>query len=126
MSDHRKRKRTVTDQQYTAMLRRMIRSWGRRAGEDLEANLADFRDLQAELDGAANLAIYRANRIGGLSINRIAATLRVSKQAAHKRVLAGELLAREQEQQGWDSRLTMAIQRDDQLTATPKELTTGQ
>jgi hypothetical protein len=111
VSDHRRRKRTTTDQQYTQMLRRMVRAWGRRASEDLEANLANLRDLEAELDTAANLAIYRANRIGGLSINRIAATLRVSKQAAHKRVLAGELLARQQPQQ-WDARLTAARPRE--------------
>lgn len=100
------------------MLRRMIRSWGRRAGEDIEGNLADLRVLEAELDQAANLAIWRANRISGLSINRIAATLRISKQAAHKRVLAGERLARAQvmsSSPGWDIQLTAVAQ--------PRELT---
>lgn len=109
---HRKAKRTTTDADYTAMLRRMIRAWGRRASENLEANLTQLRQLEAELDDAANLAIWRANRIGGLSINRIAAALRVSKQAAHKRVLAGEQLARQIEQTGWDGRLTVARPRE--------------
>ena len=70
---HRKRKRNTTDADYTAMLRRMIRAWGRRTGENLEANLTQLRELETELDNAANLAIWRANRVGGLSINRIAA-----------------------------------------------------
>jgi hypothetical protein len=87
------------------MLRRMVRGWGNRASEDIEASLAEFRSLQADLEDGANLAIYRANRIGGVSINRIAAALRVSKQAAHKRVLAGEQLARQQPQR-WDGELT--------------------
>jgi hypothetical protein len=109
---HRRRKRTTTDADYTAMLRRMIKAWGRRVSEDLEGNLAQLRELEAELDNAANLAIWRANRIGGLSINRIAASLRVSKQAAHKRVLAGEQLAQQLEQTGWDGQLTVARLRE--------------
>lgn len=80
------------------MLRRMVRAYGPRIGQDHKAGLGHLRDIEAELTDAVNLGIYTANRVGGVSINQLAAELRVSKQAIHKRVLAGAQIARQREQ----------------------------
>jgi hypothetical protein len=86
---HRRRKRATTTGDYAAMLRRMVRAYGKRIGQDPEAGLAHLRELEAELADAVNLGIYSAHHDGGRSLNDLAAMLGVSKQAIHKRVELG-------------------------------------
>lgn len=93
---HRKRRPTTTDD-YAAMLARMLRAYGTRIGQDPEAGLARLRELEQALADAANVGIYTANKTGGHSINQLADVLGVSKQAVHKRVGLGELVARQRE-----------------------------
>jgi predicted DNA binding protein len=94
---HRKRKRTTSGEQYAAMLRRMLTAYGTRIGQDPASGLTHLRELEQALTDAENLGIYTANRTGGHSINELADILGVSKQAVHKRVLAGEQLARQRD-----------------------------
>jgi hypothetical protein len=92
---HRRRKRTTTTDSYAAMLARMLRAYGSRIGTDPAAGLAHMRDLETAMTDAINLGIYEANKVGGHSINELAAILGMSKQAVHKRVGLGEQLARQ-------------------------------
>jgi hypothetical protein len=94
---HRRRKRTTTTDDYSAMLARMLRSYGNRIGQDPEAGLGHLRDLEAELADAVNLGIYTANKVGGHSINQLADHLGVSKQAVYKRVQLGEIVQRQRD-----------------------------
>ena len=94
---HRKRKRTTTGEQYAAMLRRMLTAYGTRIGQDPASGLTHLRELEQALTDAENLGIYTANRTGGHSINELADILGVSKQAVHKRVLAGEQIAKQRD-----------------------------
>jgi hypothetical protein len=114
---HRRRKRTTTTDDYSAMLARMLRSYGNRIGQDPEAGLAHLRNLEAELTAAVNVGIYTANRVGGHSINQLADILGVSKQAVHKRVGIGEQIARQREQAD-RKRITLQA-------AKPRELPPG-
>jgi hypothetical protein len=93
--EHRKRKRRpTTTEDYAAMLRRMIRSYGRRIGENPEAGLEAVRAIEAELTGAVNTGLAEANRTGGRSMTELADMLGVSKQAIGARVKAGEATSR--------------------------------
>lgn len=111
---HRKRKPTTTDD-YSAMLTRMLRAYGKRISEDPEAGLSHLRQLETELTDAVNVGIYTANRIGGHSINQLADMLGVSKQAVHKRVGLGAQIA----QQARPAPITQA------RVARPRELPPG-
>lgn len=92
---HRRRKRTTTTDQYAAMLTRMVRAYGTRIGAEPAEGLAHLRELEQAMTDAVNLGIYTANRAGGHSLNELADTLGVSKQAVSKRVGLGEQIARE-------------------------------
>lgn len=92
---HRKRKRKpTTTEDYAAMLVRMIRAYGPRIGQDPAAGLEKLREIEAELTSAVNGGLYLANKTGGHSVNELAEVLGVSKQAIHKRVQAGEAIAK--------------------------------
>jgi hypothetical protein len=91
---HRRRKRVTTTDDYAAMLRRMVLAYGTRIGAEPAAGLAHLRELEQAMTDATNLGIYTANRVGGHSINELAAILGVSKQAVHKRVGLGEQIAK--------------------------------
>lgn len=114
---HRKRRPTTTDD-YAAMLARMLRAYGTRIGQDPQAGLSHLRELEQALADAANLGIYTANKVGGHSINQLADTLGVSKQAVHKRVGLGEQVARLRERV---QRRTVTQARK----AAPKQLPSG-
>jgi hypothetical protein len=94
---HRRRKRTTSTEQYAAMLARMLRSYGTRIGAEPAEGLAHLRDLEQAMTDAANLGIYTANRAGGHSLNELADTLGISKQAVSKRVGLGEQIAQQRD-----------------------------
>ena len=110
---HRKRKRKPTSAgDYAAMMRRMIRNYARRAGEDPMAELANLRAIEAELHEAVNNGVYVANKTGGHSVNELAEVLGVSKQAIHKRVQAGEAAARPKPSRSVRHGAVRAVQRE--------------
>jgi hypothetical protein len=86
---HRRKRRSTSTDDYAAMLHRILRAYGRRIGEDPAAGLAHLRDLELAFADAVNAGIAAANR-DGVSINRMAEILGVSKQAIHKRVQLGQ------------------------------------
>jgi hypothetical protein len=115
---HRKRKRKPTStEDYAAMLVRMVRSYGRRIGEDPAAGLVALRDIETEFAAAVNVGLMAANREGGHSINDLADMLGVSKQAIHKRVQAGEAAAK--------PKPPRPVVRHSAVRAAPRELDAG-
>jgi hypothetical protein len=117
--EHRKRKRRPTStEEYGAMLRRMIRGYGKRIGTDADPGpaLKMFREIEAELAEALNAGLAVSNRAGGHSINELADGLGVSKQAVHNRVRAGEIAAK---------RKTPRPVRHNAVKAVPRELDAG-
>jgi hypothetical protein len=93
MGRHR-RKRTTTTADYDAMLRRMIRAYGKRVAQDPDVALADLRGIEAELADAVNLGLNAALQAGG-SASKLAADLGVSRQAIYKRAALGAQLDQE-------------------------------
>lgn len=70
--------------EYAAMVRRMIRAYGRRCGAADPEDLAEMLRLQAELDAAVAAAVA-GQRAAGFSWGEIARGLGVTRQAAHAR-----------------------------------------
>jgi hypothetical protein len=116
---HRRKRKPTTTDDYAAMLTRMVRAYGRRIGQDHKAGLGHLRDLEAELTDAVNLGIYTANRVSGVSINQLAAELGVSKQAVHKRVGLGELVAKQQDRRPRPAVTTAPVARPRELPPGP-------
>jgi len=87
----RQDRRQTETSEYVAMMIRILYGYGYRVSQD-PAALAHLRDLEAALRDAVNLGIFGANKLGDrpYGINTIGAILGVSKQAAAKRVHAGE------------------------------------
>jgi hypothetical protein len=93
---HRRRKRTTTTEQYTAMLRRMISAYGPRIGEEPATGLGHLRELEAALTDAANLGIYTALQ-NGESPTVLADMLGASRPTIYKRAeLGAQVAARRQ------------------------------
>jgi hypothetical protein len=93
---HRKRKRTTSTEQYTAMLHRMISAYGTRIGEEPATGLAHLRELETALTDAANLGIYTALQ-SGQSPTILANMLGASRPTIYKRAELGAEVARERE-----------------------------
>ena len=74
----------VENSDYTAFLRRAIRSAGKRVGGGDVDGLADLLSLAGELDRAIDAAV-RGLREAGYSWGEIASRLGVSRQAAQQR-----------------------------------------
>ena len=69
---------------YAAMLRRMIRVYGRRVGAGDEVDLAQMLEMRTVLDKATRVAV-QTMRADGISWSYIAIGAGVSRQAAWKR-----------------------------------------
>jgi hypothetical protein len=117
---HRKR-RPVGDDEYAAMLQRMIRAYGKRIGQDPAASLPHLRDLEQALTDSVNHGIWTANKVGSHSVNQLAGMLGVSKQAIFKRVALGEQVERDRDKQRRTGQELGQFRR-----ARPKELPPGQ
>ena len=80
-----RQRRTVENPQYAAFIRRVLRAYGRRAAQDIEA-LSSLVELATEVDAAARFAVagLRAQR-HPYSWRQIAARLGVTKQAVQIR-----------------------------------------
>ena len=74
----------VENSDYTAFLRRAIRSAGKRVGGGDVDGLADLLSLAGELDRAIDAAV-RGLRAAGYSWGEVASRLGVSRQAAQQR-----------------------------------------
>jgi hypothetical protein len=74
----------VENSDYTAFLRRAIRSAGTRVGGGDVDGLADLLSLASELDRAIDAAV-RGLRAAGYSWGEVASRLGVSRQAAQQR-----------------------------------------
>jgi hypothetical protein len=95
MGRHR-RKRTTSTADYNAMLIRMIRSYGKRVGQDPEAALGDLRAIETAFTDSVNLGLHDALSTGQ-SATRLADMLGVSRQAIYKRAGLGEQVARQRD-----------------------------
>ena len=93
MGEHRRKRRPTSTASYASMLLRMIRAYAPRIGRDPADGLARLREIESELTNAVNVGLMIANREHGHSVNELAATLGISKQAIHKRIRAGEAAA---------------------------------
>ena len=70
--------------EYAAMLRRMIRAYGRRVADADEVDLTEMAHMRAELDQAIETAVA-GQRARGQSWTEIANGLGTSRQYAHRR-----------------------------------------
>jgi hypothetical protein len=93
MGRHR-RKRETTTADYDAMLIRLIRSYGKRIGQDPDAALIDLRAIESELTDSVNLGLHDALS-SGQSATKLADMLGVSRQAIYKRAGLGEQVAKQ-------------------------------
>lgn len=75
---------SVENASYAAMLRRMIRSYGRRVGKGDETDLADMLQLRADFDEAITDAVHTM-RADGIPWSYIAEGAGISRQAAWER-----------------------------------------
>lgn len=75
---------SVETPDYAAMLRRMIRAYGRRVGLESPEDLADMRSLADELERATAAAVA-GQREAGFSWSDIARGLGVTRQTAWER-----------------------------------------
>jgi hypothetical protein len=94
---HRRRKRATTTDQYTAMLARMMRAYGKRIAEEPVTGLAHLREIETALTDATNLGIHLAVQ-NGQSPTALAKALGISRQAIYKRAALGEHIARQRRQ----------------------------
>lgn len=80
-----RRRPSIETTDYAAMLRRMVRAYGRRVGDGDPDDLAEMLAVRAELDEAIAEAV-RANREQhGRSWAEIGAGAGITKQAAQQR-----------------------------------------
>lgn len=70
--------------EYAAMMRRMVRAYGRRVADADPEDLADLLALHAAIEEAVTEAVT-GQRAAGFSWGQIAHGLGVSRQAAHER-----------------------------------------
>jgi hypothetical protein len=114
MGRHR-RKRTTSTADYDRMLIRMIRSYGKRVGQDPEGALVDLRTIETTLADSVNLGLHDALS-AGQSATRLADILGVSRQAIYKRAGLGEQVARQRAKQIGN---TLPVARPREVTSGP-------
>lgn len=76
---------TVETMDYAAMMRRMLRAWGRRVVDADPEDLAELLHFQRQLDTEIGTAITRARAERGLSWADVARAAGTSRQAAQQR-----------------------------------------
>lgn len=76
---------SVETPEYAAMLRRMIRAYGRRVGDADDVDLADMLTIRAAVDAAIAEAVTGQRERYGRSWADIARGLGVTRQAAQMR-----------------------------------------
>lgn len=74
--------------EYAAMLKRMIRAYGRRVGDADEVDLATMLEVRAEMELAIAAAVQGQRDGLGRSWSEIARGLGTTRQAAHARFAA--------------------------------------
>lgn len=74
----------VTDADFAAMMRRMLRAYGRRVGTGDTYDLSDLADFAALCEQTLREAVW-AQRAAGASWAEVGAALGITKQAAAKR-----------------------------------------
>lgn len=85
MANTKRAKKTYETTDYAAMLRRMIRSYGRRVGGADVEDLAEMLALREDLDRAIAAAVTAQREDLGRSWAEIAKAGGTSRQAAEKR-----------------------------------------
>lgn len=75
----------VENAEYAAMVRRMVRAYGRRLADSDPTDLPDALALVAELDAAVGEAVRAMRESAGFSWADIAAYTGTSRQAAQQR-----------------------------------------
>src|SRR5438105_4835794 len=90
----RRKRRQTEDDEYAAMLLRMIQNYAARIGRNPDAAV-HLPELKATLAAAGNLGFYVANRQGDrpYSLNELARLAGVSKQSMHEQIKRGEVTA---------------------------------
>lgn len=85
MSHTIERRTGVETTEYAAMLRRMVRSYGRRLAEADPGDLAAALELARELEDTIGRAVARMRAESGFSWAELAAELGCTRQAAQQR-----------------------------------------
>lgn len=76
---------SIETPEYAAMLKRMIRAYGRRVADADDVDLAQMLELRAELETAISAAVAGQRERHGRSWAEIARGLGVTRQAAQMR-----------------------------------------
>ncbi len=86
LTPRRKRsRRPIEPTDYAAMMRRMIRAYGRRVADADVEDLADMLAVRAELDAAIAFAVRTSRERWGRSWADIGRAAGVTRQTAHER-----------------------------------------
>lgn len=76
---------SIETAEYAAMLKRMIRAYGRRVADGDDVDLREMLAVQAELENAIRVAVQGQREIHGQSWAYIAGGLGVTRQSAFER-----------------------------------------
>jgi hypothetical protein len=87
-----RRRRKTEDDEYAAMLLRMIHKYADRIAADPTAGV-HLAELKAALAAAGNVGFYAANRLASqpYGLNELAAIMGISKQSIHEQIRRGEI-----------------------------------
>jgi hypothetical protein len=87
-----RRRRKTEDDEYAAMLLRMIHKYADRIAADPTAGV-HLAELKAALAAAGNVGFYAANRLADhpYGLNELAAIMGISKQSMHEQIRRGEI-----------------------------------
>jgi hypothetical protein len=87
-----RRRRKVEDDEYAAMLLRMIHRYADRIAADPTAGV-HLKELKAALANAGNVGFYAANRLADhpYGLNELADIAGISKQSMHEQIKRGEI-----------------------------------
>jgi hypothetical protein len=87
-----RRRRKTEDDEYAAMLLRMIHKYADRIAADPTAGV-HLTELKAALAAAGNVGFYAANRLAShpYGLNELAAIMGISKQSMHEQIRRGEV-----------------------------------
>lgn len=87
-----RRRRKVEDDEYAAMLLRMINCYADRIAADPTAGV-HLKEMKDALARAGNVGFYAANRLADrpYGLNELAAIIGISKQSMHEQIRRGEI-----------------------------------